>query len=113
MSTFRATVVAIILLGGIPALAGYVAFDPTEFPDHDYIPVIIFLEEQADISGLTLQLDQKEATLWERHQVVVGALKETASRTQRSLLSFLERAEEEEKSKMSPPSGLPTWWGPR
>jgi len=97
MSTFRATVLAIILLGAIPALAGYVAFDPTEFPDHDYIPVIIFLEEQADISGLTLQLDQKEATLWERHQVVVGALKETASRTQRSLLSFLERAEEEGK----------------
>jgi subtilisin family serine protease len=96
MSNLRIAVV-IALLGAIPAAAGYLAFDPSDLSQYEYIPVIIFMEEQADVAGLTAQLDQREATLWERHQVIVGALKETASRTQGELLSLLRQAEQEGK----------------
>lgn len=57
--------------------------------DVERISIIIHLKEQADIDALDLALRQERATRAERHERVVRALREVASRTQPALIAYL------------------------
>ena len=61
-------------------------------PDYAKVPVIVYLEEQADITSLDMELKREKATRQVRHERVIRALKEVASRTQPTLIDHLEEA---------------------
>ena len=60
--------------------------------DGDLVSVIVHLNEQADIEGLDLGLKQERATLADRHERVIRALREVSSRTQPELVAYLKEA---------------------
>jgi subtilisin family serine protease len=62
-------------------------------PGEARVPVIIYLEEQADIASLDLELKREKATRQVRHDRIVRSLKEVASRTQPELVKYLKEAE--------------------
>jgi len=61
-----------------------------ETPHSEYIQVLVYLTEQADIGTLDSQLKQEKATLGERNQRVILALQEVATRTQPEIVAFLD-----------------------
>jgi subtilisin family serine protease len=57
------------------------------------IQVLIYLNEQADLAAITDRMDSKKATLDERHETVVRALRRTAETTQGELAAHLDELE--------------------
>jgi subtilisin family serine protease len=61
-------------------------------PGQEMVSVIVYLNEQADISALDLELKQEKASRQVRHERVIRALKEVAARTQPDLVDHLDAA---------------------
>ncbi len=63
----------------------------SKYNDNDFVPVIIFLNDQVNVKHLDQGLTAQKVTRKYRHQVVVTQLQETANSTQAALSSFLQQ----------------------
>lgn len=61
----------------------------SNYGDDEFIPVLIFLNEQADVKQLDRDLHNMNATRKYRHEVVVRTLQDVANSTQDNLRAFL------------------------
>ncbi len=76
-----------------PGLEAYLG----TLPGGATVSVIVHLKEQADIRSMNLELKKENASRAARHERIVMVLKETAIRTQPSLMNHLEREKAERK----------------
>ena len=76
-----------------PQLDAYLETLPSDAP----VTVIVHLKDRADIEAIDIDLIKEKATRAVRHERVISALKEVASRSQVSLLNYLESKKIEEK----------------
>ncbi len=61
--------------------------------DHS-VSVLVYLSEQVDLNGISRQMDNRKATLRERHEVVVTSLQDIANQSQGDLINYLQEQSE-------------------
>jgi bacillopeptidase F len=100
LSLIAAILPLLVIPYGVPfALAGEIDGDLSEIlkkasPD-DIVSVLLYLNEQADLNALTMQMDAENATLQIRHETVVRNLQQVAENSQRNISPFLSQLESE------------------
>lgn len=57
------------------------------------VSVLVYLDDRVNLSAITHEMDNRDATLRQRHEVVVRALQEKATATQGDLIARLSRLE--------------------
>lgn len=87
-----------IVLAAVPAIssAGYlhpsVTYQFRDNPELVYHPVIVSLEEQADIESIDAELKQRKVSRKVRHEIIIRALQDAALRSQADFETELEKA---------------------
>ena len=84
------------LRGGVTsAIAGEIDADLRSVlestPPEQVVSVLVYLAEQVNLSAITHEMDNQDATLRHRHEVVVRALQDKATATQGGLIARLSR----------------------
>ena len=57
--------------------------------NEEFISVLVYLKDQVDLDAINSQMDERGATLRDRHKTTVTALQNTASSTQPQLVQYL------------------------
>jgi subtilisin family serine protease len=93
-STRAAVLVLVVFLLAGTAWAGVVApgleSQMQSLSGDDEVKVLVVLRDQADINSMNRQLHESRASRQQRHETVLGALQETARRSQNALTDYLQ-----------------------
>jgi len=89
-----------IVVGSVaPVAAGEIDGDLAEIlrttPPDEVMTILVFLNDQADVDGVTERMDSRKATLRERHEEVVLALQNKAETAQKELADYLSNLEKD------------------
>ena len=97
MHKFRVALSLIVLTSVAAASAGTIDSDLDQILSSraatDTVSTLVFAQEQVDIEAVVADLDQRRATLQERHETVVRLLQSTAAASQAKLVEHLRALE--------------------